>query len=329
MSNRAARIPAQEIVLDTVRGRLAAQHWPAVTGPPVLCLHGWLDNAASFTPLAQYLSGFDLVAMDFPGHGRSEHHRPRDHYYLADYLWDVDAALDALGWSGCHLLGHSMGAAVASLYACASPERVRSLICLDGLGPITAPPDGSAERLRKSLRSMRRGPRKRKTYGSVDDMIAARQSHSDLSHAAARLICERSISVVGAEHAPTGAGKPGTGFEWSNDPALYWVSPIMLTEEQAVDCLAGIPAPVLSLTARPFASFIDEEKVRARAAAVAHGQHEFVTGSHHFHMQHPQRTAQRVRQFILEQAGQEPVDVAIPSQSPSGAEHAPTSAGRK
>jgi len=323
-------LPAQEIALDTVRGRLAAQHWPAVDGPPVLCLHGWLDNSASFVPLAQHLSGFNLVALDFPGHGRSQHHSPRDHYYLADYLWDIDAALDALGWSGCHLLGHSMGAAVASLYACAGPERVRSLICLDGLGPITAPASGSAERLRRSLRSVRHGPRRKKVYASVDDMIAARQSRSDLSHAAARLICERSISEARPAPAPSAGGRTGTSFEWSNDPALYWVSPTLLTEEQVVDCLQGIQAPVLSLTARPFAPFIDQEKVRARAAAVAHGQHEFVTGGHHFHMEHPQRTAQRVGRFILEQAGQEGrAGAAVPSQSSSGAQHAPTPTGQK
>ena len=35
---------------------------------PVIALHGWLDNAASFLPLAARFEGFDLVALDLPGH---------------------------------------------------------------------------------------------------------------------------------------------------------------------------------------------------------------------------------------------------------------------
>ncbi len=38
-------------------------------GLKVLALHGWLDNAASFLPLAAQLPTLDLVMVDLPGHG--------------------------------------------------------------------------------------------------------------------------------------------------------------------------------------------------------------------------------------------------------------------
>ena len=56
---------------DTPYGRLTALR--GGTGTPVLALHGWLDNAASFVPLAAHLRDIDLVALDLPGHGASAH----------------------------------------------------------------------------------------------------------------------------------------------------------------------------------------------------------------------------------------------------------------
>ncbi|EXJ09220.1 alpha/beta fold hydrolase [Nitrincola nitratireducens] len=44
--------------------------------PPVLALHGWLDNAASFRALARHLPQVNLIAVDLAGHGFSEH-RPK------------------------------------------------------------------------------------------------------------------------------------------------------------------------------------------------------------------------------------------------------------
>ncbi len=297
---------AEEIRLHTAPGTLAGLRWsprrgtPGGTtqgtthaaphrGIPVLCVHGWLDNAASFVPLAQHLEDIDMVALDLPGHGHSYHRHESAHYYFMDYLWDIDAALDALGWASCHLVGHSLGAGILSLYATSCPQRVRSLVMLDALGPGSEPAVGSAARLRRSMHYFRSGPRPRKHYKSVADMIKARQANTRLADEAARLICERSVAHRG-DH-----------YEWTNDPALYWVSPILMTEEQALDYLAHITAPVLSFTATPYASYVNAELLEARSAAIAHGHHLLREGGHHFHMDQAAGLAPTVGSFILEQ----------------------------
>ena len=42
--------------------------------PPILALHGWLDNAASFARLAPLLKEYYVISIDFPGHGKSDHY---------------------------------------------------------------------------------------------------------------------------------------------------------------------------------------------------------------------------------------------------------------
>ena len=280
---------SNEIRLETPRGVMAGLRGEYSNGPQVLCLHGLLDNAASFLPLSIGLPGLDLVAVDLRGNGRSEHRHPSANYYFMENLRDVDAALDELGWKTCHLVGHSLGAGVAAVYAAAAPERVRSLVMLDALGPFSEPANKCVTRVRKSLQSGRASARRKRPYVSIDEMIKVRQANTGLPDEPARLICERSAKRVD-DH-----------YEWTNDPALYWVSPILMTEEQALEYLAGITAPVLTLTATPFASIVSETLYHTRIAAIPNGRHELLTGDHHFHMDQVEKTAGMILPFILEQ----------------------------
>ena len=278
-----------EMRLETPRGVMAGLRGEDSNGPRVLCLHCLLDNAASFLPMSIRLPGLDLVAVDLPGHGHSDHRHPSANYYFMENLRDVDAALDELGWETCHLVGHSLGAGVAAVYAAAAPERVRSLVMLDALGPFSEPANKCVNRVRKSLHSGRANARRQRPYASIDEMIQARQANTGLPDEPARLICERSAKRVD-EH-----------YKWTNDPALYWVSPILMTEEQALEFLAGITAPVLSLIATPFGSYISETRYHTRTAAIPNGSHELLTGNHHFHMDQAEKTAGMILPFVLEQ----------------------------
>jgi pimeloyl-ACP methyl ester carboxylesterase len=279
---------SREIRLDTRQGRLAGLVWRRDKAPRVLCLHGWLDNAASFIPLAQLLEKLDLVALDLPGHGFSEHRHSTTRYHFMDYLFNIDAALDALEWEDCHLLGHSMGAAISAVYSAGAPERVRSLVLLDSMGPLSASADSTADRLRRSLVKNRRGASEARRFDSIDDMIQARRNVSDLSEQAARLICARA------------AKKTGKQFIWRSDPALNWISSLVMTDEQALDLLRHIEAPTITFTASKDSPWFSAEKIKARKEAISHGRHETLEGHHHFHMDEAEKIADTVQAFILQ-----------------------------
>jgi len=57
----------EEVEIQTSTLRLVAKCWGKPEGLPVLALHGWLDNAATFDHLAPFLPEFRLVSLDLPG----------------------------------------------------------------------------------------------------------------------------------------------------------------------------------------------------------------------------------------------------------------------
>ena len=95
----------KEEFIETANLRLAALISDNREDPPVIALHGWLDNAASFTPLANFLSGIRLIAIDFPGHGKSEHRTGANAYHFVDYAADIILAADELGLGTVHFTG--------------------------------------------------------------------------------------------------------------------------------------------------------------------------------------------------------------------------------
>ena len=199
-----------EIRLATRRGELTALRSGNPEGPKLLALHGWLDNAASFIPLQPHLSDFDLVALDLPGHGGSAHRARGYDYVFVDWIHDVLDALESLGWQRAHLLGHSMGGAIATMVAAGAPERVERMVLIEALGPISGAAEDAGARLRQAVAAHRaldldKSPR---VIASVDAAVAARLAVSKMEPACARLIVERNLRQVEG------------GYAWRSDPRL-------------------------------------------------------------------------------------------------------------
>ncbi|NXG54543.1 SEHL2 protein, partial [Hemiprocne comata] len=124
-------------------GHVAAKAWGPLEGHPVLCLHGWLDNANTFDKLIPLLPReCYYVAMDFSGHGLSSHRPAGSAYHFLDYVSDVRRVAAALQWRRFTLMGHSMGKWLLSFFL--YPEMVDKLILLENLGFLLAPEDTEA-----------------------------------------------------------------------------------------------------------------------------------------------------------------------------------------
>jgi pimeloyl-ACP methyl ester carboxylesterase len=253
----------------------------------VLAIHGWLDNAASFDRLAPLLPELHIVAIDLPGHGRSQHRPAGVGVYFPDWIADVIAALDALGWQQAVLLGHSMGAGIAPLVASVRGERVERLILLEGLGPLTVPATEAPERLARALeREQRLADSTPRTLPSLDAAISARMQGNDLDYESARLLIER--VVVSTDE----------GICFAHDPRLRAHSRLYLNEDQVLAFLTRISCPVLAVRAGNGWPFTPAQ-MAARVAAVSDLQLLEVDGGHHVHLTDAELVAPLIRDFLL------------------------------
>jgi pimeloyl-ACP methyl ester carboxylesterase len=95
-------------------------------GPPLVFIHGLTFDRTSWQPITDRLAGeYRCIAIDLPGHGDSDG-PPR---LLDDVAAAVHRLLEELGIERPLMVGHSMGVAVAGIYAAAYP--VRGVVNID------------------------------------------------------------------------------------------------------------------------------------------------------------------------------------------------------
>ncbi|MFG1430984.1 alpha/beta fold hydrolase [Xanthobacter sp. V2C-8] len=95
-------------------------------GPALLLLSGLSAQRAFWGLVRPLLSGFTLVELDNRDIGASG--QAAGPYTVADMARDARAVLDAAGVEKAHVVGHSMGGAIAQELAIAAPERVDRLV---------------------------------------------------------------------------------------------------------------------------------------------------------------------------------------------------------
>lgn len=270
---------------------LEALAWGPADGRPVLALHGWLDNAASFALLAPLLAGCRVIALDLTGHGRSARRSRDAGYQIYDDLPEIIAVADALGWHRFDLLGHSRGGIIAALLASAFPERVRTLVMLDAVAPEPLPEAAFPAQLRQAILDKQRLlGRQNRHFEALDDAVASRV-RGGLDERAARMIAERNLD------------RSGTGFTWSTDPRLTGASMVKLSTGQVRAVLGALTMPVLLLLASHEGRRLPGMEQLARDC-IPDLRVEGIEGGHHFHMEHGVHTAAACINGFLAEGGE-------------------------
>ncbi len=103
--------------------------------PSIVFIHGAAhDHSVWVLPSRHFARhGYNVVAVDLPGHGRTEGPLLQSISALADWLHDL---LDTLNIESSVIVGHSMGSLIGLNFAANYPERTKSLVLLGTSTPM-------------------------------------------------------------------------------------------------------------------------------------------------------------------------------------------------
>ncbi|UFZ03301.1 alpha/beta hydrolase [Bradyrhizobium ontarionense] len=249
-------------------GTLRLLHW-SETGPPCLLLHGFADSADVWSEFAPFLAAnFCTFAMDLRGHGDSSWNRDSA-YQVASFVEDLDAVLQAIDGEPVTLVGHSLGAEIAILFAAASMHRVARLVIVD-FGPEIGA--AAADRLRAEFVSM---PRRFRSVAEYEEWLIER-----------RPLVDRKVL---ARFASNNLRQVAGGFEIKADPALaerpQFGEP-MVRQDRRHDpmlwaALAKVKCPCLVIRGQGSAVLPADVARRMATAVLADGQLAIVNRAGH------------------------------------------------
>lgn len=260
--------------------------WGNPQGTPILCFHGWLDNANSFAPLANFFPEYRFISIDFPGHGKSSHKPENSVYYFTEYALEIVSITQALGLENFILMAHSMGAAISTLVAGTNLLKLKQLILIEALGPLTNVSQSAPDIMTEAIKQILHPRGKKETYfPDMESAVTIRLKAGDMNEESASILMDRGIE------------KTPRGLKPRRDIRLHFNSFFRYTEEQVISFCERIDCPTLLLLGDK-SNFPIANAFPGRKSAVKNLTEVILSGGHHLHMDHPEKVAHVIRQFL-------------------------------
>tara|TARA_E500000178_G_scaffold335677_1_gene372852 strand:- start:13717 stop:14604 length:888 start_codon:yes stop_codon:yes gene_type:complete len=260
---------------------LSAKEWGVAGSIPVIAIHGWLDNAATFDRMIPYIKDMHILALDSAGHGLSDFRSPDACYDLYQEVHDVISIAKQMKWDRFSLIGHSRGALIAALVAGVFPGLIRRLFMIDGHISIGGKNHDAARQFGKSIRE-------EQLFTSSDPTFFSTFREAVIARANGFLPLEESAADVLAKR---GVRKCGRGYYWHNDQRLKCSPSLRLTRGQIENFLEAITAPTKMIMANK-GIFVDSnnsgrhmKKYINPTNHIANFVKEEMDGGHHLHLE--------------------------------------------
>ncbi|KAL4714750.1 hypothetical protein ACJJTC_002609 [Scirpophaga incertulas] len=123
---------SKEWFVEVPWGNISLVSWGNPSGVPALLVHGRQDSAATFISILEHLPDkYYYVAVDLPGHGKSDPLPLGVMITRCHFLASVDFAIKHLKWKHFIYIGHSMGCEKGLFYNAIYPNRITKFVFFD------------------------------------------------------------------------------------------------------------------------------------------------------------------------------------------------------
>lgn len=285
------RIAASSAWHDVRGVRYHVYEWGERENPLLVLLHGWLDSGASFQFMVDELEkDWFVIAPDWRGFGLS--HFRCESYWFPDYIADLDALLSIYQPDApVNLLGHSMGANVASIYAGIFPQRAAAFVNVEGFGLADSDPGNAPTNYRRWIEQSRQMPAYT-AYKEFDDLAIRIKKRSPLMQPEQA----RFVARHWAERGDDGL------IHLRADPAHKLPNAVQYRRVEAEACWEAVTAPVLLVVGEKtdfkatMQSWLDPDESRHPF----HGAEslEIPGAGHMVHFEAPAALARAVEEFV-------------------------------
>ena len=254
----------------------------------ILLLHGFNDTKETFLFQEKFLSEyFNIYSFDFRGHGDSDWKKDTV-YSSVESLLDIHNFVTKFLPESFFLLGHSMGAGLASRYAGFYPEKILGLILFEGFSGLQGE-DKDAERIKSWLETMS----KKKLSPPVRKESSFEDLETKLGFIYNRLEKEKVKLLLPALIEETESGK----FRWKNDPNLKTGSPIPFPSNLSRHLWKKISCPVLIFFGKETHLMPKHlEEILSHFANIEFNEIE--SAGHNFHHEKPDEINNKIKAFL-------------------------------
>ncbi|XP_055383557.1 probable serine hydrolase [Condylostylus longicornis] len=289
----------EEVSISVPWGLVCGKWWGPRNKQPIIAIHGWQDNAGTFDRLIPLLTPkHPVLCIDLPGHGKSSKYPQGMHYYL---FWDGISLIRRIvrkhQWKNVILLGHSLGGALAFMYAACFPNEVDKYISIDIPGP-------SVRCLKKQAAITGHSIDKFLDYEELPESKIPSYTYNEVIelvlHAYDGSVDKQGVEILmkrGMNPVPQHLDREGYAF--ARDLRLKVSGLGMFSKEQVLSYAERIKCKVLNIRAEPGMKFdvYDEIIDHIKTSAEVVIMHK-VPGTHHIHLVNPERIYKFINEFL-------------------------------
>jgi pimeloyl-ACP methyl ester carboxylesterase len=266
----------------TIRGLgLCLCEWGPEDGPPVLCLHGVLDQGLIWESVAAPLAGtgYRVMAPDLRGHGKSSHVGAGGSYQLLDFVADIVTLVDQMVERPMVVVGHSLGSVIATVLTGLRSHLVEQLILVEPVLPKAPQPENPLTGINTLIEYVSSPPIHIEMKDIQEAVERLRQALPCLTTDFAERLCRRSTV------------SSGKGLIWSWDPVLRSRTSLSMqngpiTREAYLNILSDIKQPITTIQGAD-STFNRGEDLAALQLVLQHANRNVITGGHNLPVESP------------------------------------------